>query len=260
MLLCLFLGLFVADSHLSIRADRVPGAGMMTRSTSSESSKSELIGMNRERITMRKLVAAGLVAFLASFALACGGQEGEVEDGGPVAVDEGLVREWFSAYLEAHNSHDIEAELAFYADEVIFEVPQNTALMRREDLRPRFEWESVTESQLSMSGIEIDGTTVTITDFVETSSWLQLAGIGEIVYAPGTKIVFTDGLITEVLPSSPSEESQEALGAVMDELMDWVMENRPEELEDMPNGQLPYDGEGARKLLELLTYWRDAQQ
>jgi len=132
--------------------------------------------------------------------------------------------------------------------------------MKREDLRPRFEWEAVTDSQLSMSGIEIDGNTVTIVDFVETSTWLQLAGIGEIVYEPGTKIVFTDGLITEVLPSPPVADSQEAVGAVMDELMDWVMENHPEELDGMVGGQLPYDGEGARKLLELLTYWRDAQQ
>jgi len=206
---------------------------------------------------MRVFGAAGLAVCLAATALACGGQEGGIED-------EGLVRERFNAYIEAHNSHDIEAELAFYADEVIFEVPQNTALMRREDLRPRLEWEAATDSQLSMSGIEIDGTvsstTVTINDFVETSTWLQLAGIGEIVYEPGTKIVFTDGLITEVLPSPPVEEGQDAVGAVMDELMDWVMENRPEELEGMVGGQLPYDGEGARKLLELLAYWREAQQ
>lgn len=209
---------------------------------------------------MWRLATAVLVVCLASSALACGGQDGGIENEGPTAVNEDQVREWFNAYIEAHNSHDIEAELAFYADEVIFEVPQNTSLMRREDLRARFEWEAVTDSQLSMSGIEIDGDTVTIRDFVETSAWLQLAGIGEIVYEPGTKIVFADGLITEVLPSSPVPESQEAVGAVMDELMDWVMENRPEELEDIPNGQLPYDGEGAKKLLELLTYWRDAQQ
>ncbi len=206
---------------------------------------------------MRVLGAAGLAVCLASLTLACGGQEGGIED-------EGQVRERFSAYIEAHNRHDIEAELAFYAEEVIFEVPQSTALMRREDLRPRFEWEAVTDSQLSFTGIEIDGTgsstTVTINDFVETSTWLQLAGIGEIVYEPGTKIVFTDGLITEVLPSPPVEESQDAVGAVMDELMDWVMENRPEEMEGMVGGQLPYDGEGARKLLELLAYWREAQQ
>ena len=206
---------------------------------------------------MRVLGAAGLAVCLASLTLACGGQESGVDD-------EGLARERFNAYIEAHNRHDIEAELAFYADEVVFEVPQNTALMKREDLRPRFEWEAVTDSQLSMSGIEIEGagstSTVTIIDFAETSTWLQLAGIGEIVYEPGTKIVFTDGLITEVLPSPPLEEKQEAVGAVMDELMSWVMENRPEELEGMVGGQLPYDGEGARKLLELLTYWREAQQ
>lgn len=202
---------------------------------------------------MRVLGAAGLAVCLASFALACGDQESGVED-------ESLVRERFEAYLEAHNRHDIEAELAFYADEVIFEVPRNTALMKREDLRPRFEWEAATESHLSMSGIEIDGNTVTINDFVETSTWLQLAGIGEIVYEPGTKIVFTDGLITEVLPAPPLAESQEAVGAAMDGLMDWVMENRPEEMEGMAGGQLPYDGEGARKLLELLMYWREAQQ
>jgi len=202
---------------------------------------------------MRVLGAAGLAVCLASLTPACGGQE----TGG---VEESLTRDYFEAYIEAHNSHDIEAELAFYADEVIFEVPQNTAFMKREDLRPRFEWEAVTDSQLSMSGIEIDGNTVTIVDFVETSTWLQLAGIGEIVYEPGTKIVFTDGLITEVLPSPPVADSQEAVGAVMDELMDWVMENHPEELDGMVGGQLPYDGEGARKLLELLTYWRDAQQ
>jgi len=216
---------------------------------------------------MRKLVAAGLVICLASLTLGCGGQEGGVEDErpaavseGPAAVNEDQVREWFDAYIAAHNSHDIEAELALYADEVIFEVPQNTALMRREDLRPRFEWEAVTDSQLSMAGIDIDGNTVTIKNFVETSSWLQLAGIAEIVYKPGTKIVFADGLITEVLPSSPVAESQEAIGAVMDELMTWVMENRPEELEAMEGGQLPYDGEGARKLLELLAAWQEAQQ
>lgn len=209
---------------------------------------------------MRKLVAAGLVICLASLALGCGGQEAGVEDEGPAAVNEDQVREWFDAYIAAHNSHDIEAELALYADEVIFEVPQNTALMRREDLRPRFEWEAVTDSQLSMSGIDIDGNAVTINDFAETSSWLQLAGIAEIVYKPGTKIVFADGLITEVMPSSPVAESQEAIGAVMDELMTWVMENHPEELEGMEGGQLPYDGKGARKLLELLAAWQEAQQ
>jgi len=203
---------------------------------------------------MRVLGAAGLAVCLASLALACGGQESGVED-------EGLVRERFNAYIEAHNDHDIEAELGFYADEIIFEVPQNTALMKREDLRPRFEWEAATDSQLSMSGIEIDGNTVTIIDFVETSTWLQLAGIEEIVYAPGTKIVFTGGLITEVLPSPPVAESQDAVGSVMDELMTWVMENHPEELEGMlPGGQLPYDGAGARKLLELIAAWREAQQ
>jgi hypothetical protein len=200
-----------------------------------------------------------LAGGMALMAPACGGQE----SGSPQesrAQDESLVRERFEAYIEAHNKHDIEAELALYADEVVFEVPQNTAILAREDLRPRLEWEAVTESHLSMSGVEIEGDTVTINELVETSTWLQLAGIEEMVYEPGTQLVFADGLISEVLPASPTRESQEAVELAMNQLMDWVMEHRPEALEGMPGGQLPYDGEGARKLLELLVTWREAQQ
>ena len=133
-------------------------------------------------------------------------------------------------------------------------------MLKREDLRPRFEWEAVMENHLAMSGVEIDGNTVTINKLVETSKWLQLAGIEELVYEPGSKIGFSDGLIAEVLPSPPSQEGQDAVATVMNELLDWVAENRPEELEGMlPGGQLPYDGDGARKLLRLLQEWREAQ-
>jgi hypothetical protein len=196
---------------------------------------------------------------LALVVLACGGRDqGSPQEAG--AQDDSLVKERFEAYIQAHNSHDIEAELALYADEVVFEVPQNTAILAREDLRPRLEWEAVTESHLSVSGIEIDDGTVTINDLVETSKWLQLAGIEAMVYEPGTQLVFADGLISEVLPAPPTEASQDAVELAMNELMDWVMENRPEALEGMPGGQLPYDGEGARKLLELLAAWREATQ
>jgi hypothetical protein len=195
-------------------------------------------------------------------AAACAGQDTESPPQGAQGTpqDASLVRERFEAYIDAHNRHDIEAELALYADEIVFEIPQNTAIMRREDLRPRLEWEAVTESHLAASGVEIDGDTVTINDFVETSKWLQLAGIEKMVYEPGTKLVFTEGLISEVMPAAPIQESQDAVALAMNQLMDWVVENRPEVLEGMEGGQLPYDGEGARVLLELLTAWRETQQ
>jgi hypothetical protein len=211
-----------------------------------------------------------MAAGLALSAMACGGRDAADDPGQDLAStppeeqrepqDESLVRERFEAYIDAHNRHDIEAELALYADEVVFEIPRNTAIMRREDLRPRLEWEAVTESRLAVSGVEIDGDTVTINNFVETSKWLQLAGIEEMVYAPGTRLVFTDGLISEVMPAAPLQESQDAVALAMNQLMDWVTENRPEVLEGMEGGQLPYDGEGARLLLELLAAWREEQQ
>lgn len=197
------------------------------------------------RTLSRPVVLVACLAF--SMLATCGGGDSPAES--------------LRAYLDAHNSHNVEAELARYADEVILEIPRQTTILPKADLVDRIEWDATLGSHLAMSEITEGEDRVTIGRVVESNEWLRLLGIGEILYEPGSVMVFSDGLISEIHPTPLKIESQQAIASAMERFMAWAVEARPEDLDLIVSGQqLIYSRAAAEKWIELLTEWAGEKQ
>ena len=162
------------------------------------------------------------------------------------------------AYMEAHNCHDVEAALAFLAEDIRLGLPGVWIKEGKAEIRSLEQWDAAINGQLRFCEIEVDGDTVTCTS-VESNDWFRLAGIDEIGY-DSVVITTSDGQIagiTAVISPEGAEQISTALGAVIA----WASEERAEVPETlMPGGEFIYSAEAAERWLALLHEWRQATQ
>jgi len=161
----------------------------------------------------------------------------------------------FEAYVEAHNSHDVERIMSFYAEDARFEFVESYVREGREEIRKQEEFDAALNSQLAFTDLKVNGGTVT-GKVTEQSDYYRLAGIDEVYYEDYT-IIFRDGLIKEI-------KTELTLGSVMEinevftDLLDWVRKEKKQELDDLIlEGEVVYSAESAKKWLALLREWRE---
>ncbi len=160
----------------------------------------------------------------------------------------------FKAYVEAHNSHDIERIMSFYAEDARFEFVESWVREGKEEIRKQEEFDAALNSQLAFTDLKVEGDTVTGT-VTEKSDYYKLSGIDEVSYEYYA-IIFKDGLIKEI-KTELTIGSVIEINQVFQELLNWVRKEKEKELEDLIlEGEVVYSAESAKKWLALLREWR----
>ncbi len=160
-------------------------------------------------------------------------------------------------YLSAHNSHEVEETMVFYAEDCQFTLPGQQTIAGKSNVRALEEFDAVVNSELLFSDVEGRGDTVFIGQVRERNDWFRLAGIDEVHYQPGSKFIFRNGFITQIRPADLTAASAEALEGSLQAITKWASRERSKLLAElMPEGKFVYNAETARKWLELLRDWR----
>ena len=123
----------------------------------------------------------------------------------------------FKAYMEAHNSHDVEKVMSFYAEDARFEFVESWVREGKEAIRKQEEFDAALNSQLDFTDLKVSGDIVTA-KVTERSDYYKLAGIDEVYYEYYT-IIFRDGLIKEI-KTELTQESVKAINEVFQGLLD----------------------------------------
>lgn len=163
-------------------------------------------------------------------------------------------QEVVTGYLNAHNRNDIEAVMNYYHDDAVLIIPGQPPI---DDIRKAEAWDAAINSKLEYSSWDVRGDTVVIGKITEKNNWFKRAGIKSIEYEPGSKMVVTNGKISEVIMAPITPESLEALNQMYEGFLTWMNENHPEKLEElMPGGELIVSEEMALQWFALLDEWQ----
>lgn len=159
-------------------------------------------------------------------------------------------------YVAAYNAHDYERLMAFYTQDIRFEVVGVWVRTGREEVGEVLEWDIETHIHMTVTEVHSRGNVIQC-HLSETNDWLGLSGVGEMHYAP-CLFVFHDRWIKEIRAESTRESTERYMRA-WQEISEWTTANRSKALlELMPRGKFMYGKEPARKWLNLLREWRDA--
>lgn len=162
------------------------------------------------------------------------------------------------AYESTYNAHDIEKLMAFYTDDIKFEIVGVWVKQGKEAVRELAEWDKATNLHMSISDISVSGDTVTF-KLVEANDWWKLAGMGEAHYEP-TVIVFRNGLISDIR-ATMTQDGLDAFARIWPLIISWARQHRADELKELlPGGEFVYGTDAARKWLTLLREWRAANE
>ncbi|MCK5840039.1 MAG: nuclear transport factor 2 family protein [Bacteroidales bacterium] len=162
------------------------------------------------------------------------------------------------SYLEAHNEHDIDETMDYFTVSARFIIESQTPLLGKDAIRKLEEWNKAIDSRLEMFDMTTKGDTVFIGKIIERNKWFEIIGIDQVEYAPGTFVVYRDGLISEFHPSGLSEESTKQLAPKFKSFMEWATKEKAKELREMmPDKKFDYKPEKAEIWFQLLKEWKE---
>ena len=158
------------------------------------------------------------------------------------------------SYQEAYNNHDLERVLALYAQNVNLERVGQVSLQGKEELRELTEYDFALNIHMSCGPCKTKGDSV-MCELTETNDWLKTAGLREARYL--ATFVVTDGLIQSIR-SERTPETAQTFMEILDPLMKWASESKPELVaEMMPEQKFVYSANNAKKSLSLLLEWKE---
>jgi len=166
------------------------------------------------------------------------------------------------SYVAAHNAHDVEGALEYFAENPVFELPGGDVRLEGiAAIRDLESWDATVQSHIEMSEIVRDGQTLIVNRIIERNLWFQSVGIEEVTYTRGTRITIIKGRITSIRAADLSPESIAAITSVMSEFMPWANMNHPRQIGRLvPNGKFIYNAEAAKGWLRLLKEWQARQE
>ena len=164
------------------------------------------------------------------------------------------LEERLKALQEAHNSHDVEKNLSFYADDAKFVMIGHWVEEGKEGLRNIFTSDAALNSRLTFTDIKVNGDTVTC-KVKEENDLLKLVGI-DAIYYESSHFIFRDGLIIETR-AVKTQESIEAKEKVNKEVFlpfkEWI---RSQEFSELSlDGEYIINKENVSMWLKLLQEW-----
>jgi len=160
------------------------------------------------------------------------------------------------AFHKAANGNNADRLLAFYAEDVRFEIVGTPMVIEgKENLRKPIEEQIVLNHKLTFTDIEINGNTAT-SKVKEQNDMLKAAGI-DAIYYEYDQITFEDGLIKQER-AKPTPESMEIMGEFRRSFEKWASENKAEEW-----AKLKAEGiteENADSWLTMTRQWREEME
>lgn len=158
-----------------------------------------------------------------------------------------IVRE----HIQAVNTDDVEKNLTFFADDVVFEMDSYAKISGKDPLRGLMQSDVINKARLTINDIKAEGDTV-IVKLTEKNEVYRLLGIEDPPFA--AIFQFRGRLIEKVKLESPSESAK-----LWDEkyrpFAEWASREHPEEFKRTETGG--YSAENCRLYLSLLKEWRD---
>ncbi len=156
-------------------------------------------------------------------------------------------------YLGSHNKHNIEKELSYLTEDIIFEAVNIWTKEGKEQIRNLAEYDAAINSELISYDFKISNDTV-ICKVIEKNDWFRLVGIDSVEYEYSYFII-VDGLISKIV-AKLTPHSTELISSKLQSIIKWASKNKPELLNElMPKGEFLYTKESAIKWLTLLKDW-----
>ncbi len=161
-----------------------------------------------------------------------------------------IVRE----HIQAVNTDNVEKNLTFFADDIVFEMDSYAKISGKDQLRGLMESDVVNKARLTIDDIKVERDIV-IAKLRENNESFRLLGIEDSPFA--AIFQFHGRLIEKVELESPSESAK-----LWDEkyrpFAEWANREHPEEFKRTETGG--YSAENCRLYLSLLKEWRDKTQ
>jgi hypothetical protein len=159
------------------------------------------------------------------------------------------------AYCNAFNSGNISALMALCSPDIRTEfVGMGPALSGKEELSGKAEYDTTLKAKITLTIVRSKRDSVICTG-QETNEWHTQAGLPPNDYSKVTFIIKDNNTITE-LRFELSDSSVERINEVMQELIPWAMENRPDEYARIVSDETPFFSPAkARDALYILQEW-----
>lgn len=158
------------------------------------------------------------------------------------------------AYQEAHNAHNVEQAMSYFAPNVRFEMAGLWVREGAEEIKAMEEWDAVVVGKIAFGDAKVRGGRFEC-KAKETNAWFDVVGI-EAVYYESYRFEFQNGLISRIR-AKISPKGEMAIDKVINRIMRWALEARPDEIEDIiPRGQFNYGNEQAERWMVLVKEWK----
>jgi hypothetical protein len=161
-----------------------------------------------------------------------------------------IVRE----HIKAVNTDDVEKNLTFFTDDIVFEVDVDTKLSGKDQLRNMMESDAVNKARLTIKDVKVEGSTV-IVNLTEKNEGYRLLGIEEY---PLIAIYKFRGRLLEKVKLESAPESDKIWDEKYKPFAQWASKEHPQEFNKQETGG--YTAENCRLYLSLLKEWRDKTQ
>ncbi len=164
------------------------------------------------------------------------------------------TQEVVKSYITAHNTHDIENVLAFYDENIVFELKGVWTKKGVSEMQFFEEWDAALNSNLKLESITSKGDTV-FCRVVENNDWFRAIDITDLVHDPVVFVV-NNGKIKKII-AYPSEKTGKEIEAAIGVLYQWSQKVKDSTINDLiQNGQFVYSAKAAEKWLDLFNKWK----
>jgi hypothetical protein len=188
----------------------------------------------------QNLMAIGLIALMAA---SCGKPD---------------LNARMQAYIDAHNSHNIEKVMELYHDSASFILGGSAVLKGKAKIRDLESWNVATNNRIEVSEIKVKGDTVLLGPITEKNDWLEAAGIDGITHQPGSFVIFKKGRIYEFAPIALEPESNQKLAAFWKSFLPYAKYEHAEDLKKLfsDDEMFIYDPLNAEIWKRMIRDWK----
>ncbi len=167
-------------------------------------------------------------------------------------------QEVLESYIAAHNEHEIEKELAFYGDDIEFELKNTWTKKGLNEMRSLAEWDAALNSNLKLESITTKEDSI-FCKVVENNDWFKAVNIYDLEHDP-TVFIIQNGKIVKII-GYPTEKTGKEIQAVIGSLFQWSQIEKDSTLNELIRGnQFVYSTEAAEKWLDLFTRWKESTE
>jgi len=159
------------------------------------------------------------------------------------------------SFQKAANSHDVEKTMAFYADDVRFEITGTPMVIEgKEKLRKAIEEQFILNVHFTFTDIKADGNTVTY-KVKEQSDWLKAMGVDALNYEYD-RTTFDNGLIKKEI-AKPTQKSTEIMDEFRKSFGKWASENQGQEWARLKSEGITK--ENVNRWLAIIKQWQKSK-